>query len=450
MKEQVLQYIRKENLIDAGDRVLLGCSGGADSVCLLYLLADLQKTLSFELSVLHVHHHLRGSEADADAELVRAHCEKLQVPFRIAHVDVKKRREEAKLTLEEAARSCRYEAFEEAAAALQADRLALAHHREDRAETMLFQMIRGSGLRGCAGIQPKRMDGMLTVIRPLLNTSKEEILSWNRVHGIVWREDATNLDEELSRNRIRSRVLPALTSIRPDAAEKLSELGAYFTEVDTYLRQEATAWISVYMRHTNGEIPEDPFRDTPKILQEYIVAALLRQMEVPLKDKGRVHIDSIAALSTSQVGKETAVTPELKAVRTYTGIAFEHVADEDAGNMSKSLEFQMETRVFPYKKGMEIPQKEYTKWFDYDKIKGLPVLRTRQEKDVFSQAAGAHKKLKDFLIDEKIPQKERDTLPLVADGQDILWVVGVRMSEDYKVTEDTKNILEINIRRISP
>jgi len=447
MKEAVLQYIEEQRLIGAKDRVLLGCSGGADSMCLLHLLSSLQKDLDFELFAVHVHHHLRGEDADLDAAFTEDACRTLGVPFLLIHKDAAKRKEEQKLSTEEAARSCRYEAFEEAAAQFGTNKLALAHHTEDRAETMLFQMIRGSGLRGSAGMQPKRVLSDMTLIRPLLSVSKEAILQYNAENGITWREDATNQEDDASRNLIRHEVLPALCRIRPDAVEKLNALGAYFSDVDGYLRREASAWIAVYMRNTPSEIPEDPFRDTPKILQEYIVAALLRQHEVPMKDKGRTHLDAVAGLIGSEVGKRIPVSSALQAVRTYTGIRFENALPKKEDADGERPGHTMETRVFSREKGAEIPQKEYTKWFDYDKIKGPLELRTRAPHDVFSQAAGAHKKLKDFFIDEKIPQKERDSILVVADGSEILWVVGVRMSEAFKVTEDTKRIIEITIRR---
>ncbi|MBQ9910691.1 MAG: tRNA lysidine(34) synthetase TilS [Lachnospiraceae bacterium] len=448
MKEKVLKTILERQLIGAGDRVLLGCSGGADSMCLLHLLSLLQEPLDFTLYAVHVHHHIRGKSADEDAKFVEKACEEYGVPCSVIHKDVLAFKEEKRLSTEEAARTLRYEAFLEEAERVHADRLAVAHHMEDRAETMLFQMIRGSLLSGSAGMKIKSAYKDLPVIRPLLDVSKEEILQYDEENGISWREDETNLKDNADRNRIRHHVLPALQNTRPDAAKKLSSLGEYFAEVDDYLRAEANAWTSVYMRNDPYTIPEDPFKDTPKILQEYIVRDVLRRLDVPMKDKGRTHIDSIAMLIHAQVGKRILILNQCEAVRTYQGIAFQNEGRKETEKPYVPADaLILETRVFPYEKGMEIPRKEYTKWFDYDKMKGPLKLRSRMPHDYFSQAKGARKKLKDFFIDEKIPKNERDGIALVADGNTVVWIIGVRMSEEHKVTEDTKNILEITVRR---
>ena len=203
MLERVRAYAEKYQMIRPGDRIVAGISGGADSVCLLFLLRELCREKGAGLFAVHVNHGLRGAEAGEDEAYVRKLCGELKVPLRVFSFDVRGRAREEHLTLEEAGRLCRYEAFEEEAERIGGTRIAVAHHAGDQAETVLFQLFRGSGLKGLAGIRPVRDN----VIRPLLCTGREEIEAWLTERGIEWRTDSTNLTTDYTRNRIRGEIL---------------------------------------------------------------------------------------------------------------------------------------------------------------------------------------------------------------------------------------------------
>ena len=459
LTDKIRQYIEDNALFNPEERVVLGCSGGADSTALLIVLCE----LGYRVTVVHVNHGLRESAA-ADEAFVRALTERFQVPFRSEHTDVRARVEETGESLEEAARNLRYDILFRAARTVGAKVLALAHHENDQAETVLFNLVRGSSLRGLSGMAPLQVrevvyqDGKkakIRLVRPLLGVKKEEILAFLHSRGEAWREDESNQDERISRNQIRLHVVPGLEKVRPDTVEKIAETADWLRSVDGYLTGKAAEWIrahaSLNRTATWIELPAEPFLREDRVLQEYIAAEAFRAIHLPMKDKGRRHLDAVADLFANTVGKQVMLPGECTAVRNYTTVRIERPrAEKPGGKKNAEGRKEQETlslsmRTFPYDGTRSFPKKTYTKCFDYDKINKSPVLRTRKSGDRIAVAPGQHKKLKDWFIDEKIPLEERDRIPVVADGQNILWVLGHRMSEDYKVTPETRTVLEITV-----
>ena len=474
LKERMLSYIREKDLIPSGAHVLAACSGGADSVCLLLLLWELREELEMQLTAAHVHHGLRGESADGDAVFVQELAEKLEIPCVVKWIDVRSFREEQRLSEEEAARILRYRTLREVQQEVGADLLAAAHHLDDQAETVLLNMLRGSGLRGLSGMKPK--NGSL--IRPLLSFTREEIVEELERRGQDWREDETNALEIYDRNVLRNRVFPALREIRPDAARKISETAELLSETEMFLSAEAEDWIRLYAdtslkadarqsadtsletetwhsedisQKTEIRLPVHLFLELRPVMRREVIMYVLRHLGFRMKDRTRQNIEDIAALAEKQTGKRYIIAGEGEVIREYRDLVIRRI-----GELREQPAYAMSARVFPYRKGMSIPSgewenlkdfagKECTKWFDYGKINQMPVLRTRQEGDRFSTLPGTHKKLKDYLIDEKVPRDERDRLMLVAAGPEVLWVIGMRMNECYKVTEETEEILEITV-----
>ncbi|MBP5254091.1 MAG: tRNA lysidine(34) synthetase TilS [Lachnospiraceae bacterium] len=493
MLDRIRKWIRDTGLFAPGDRVLAGVSGGADSVALLLVLQALAGELGLsEVAAVHVHHGIRGGEADRDATFVRSFCRERGVRCFLKEVDVPAYAAEARLSLEEAARILRYRAFDEARQEWMAEhpgpvKTALAHHRDDQAETILFRLVRGSGLKGLSGMAPVR-DGVY--VRPLLPVGRAEIEAFLRDAGVPWVTDSTNACADASRNRIRLEVMPALAAVRPDAAEKIAEAGAYFGEADAHFRKEAADWLARNARYADDTgrvlLPGEAIGSLDGIQREYVAAAVLRSFGVSMKDVGRVHLKQAAALAGKQPGKQARIR-EVLFTKGYEGIEARRAPEGGSGGTAGSAEtgigpasaasaesaetgispgtagnagtgsggapedvrqVRLISRVFSFDPSMKIPEKEYTKWFDYDTIKGTAELRTRAPGDRFSTRRGTHRKLKDFLIDRKIPREARDSLLLAAAGPDVLWVVGVRMSEAHKVTEQTKTVLELTVEGV--
>ena len=244
MTEQVIEWIKAEKLIAQGDCVIAGVSGGADSVCLLRLLLEIQKKMDFTLEAVHVEHGIRGEESRGDAAFVRTLCDSFHVPCHIYAVDVPSYAKEKGLGLEEAARIKRYECYrkeiEKRKEEKRTVRVALAHHADDNAETLLFQMIRGSGIVGLAGMRAKRplMEGA-ELIRPLLNVQRREIESYLNGIGQEYREDSTNADTDYSRNRIRHNILPELSEINERAVSHMNRSAGMLRQAADYLARQA-------------------------------------------------------------------------------------------------------------------------------------------------------------------------------------------------------------------
>ena len=470
MEEQFLQkifgYIERHQLIGAGDVILAGVSGGADSVCLLEVLRAYRSKVDFELRVIHVEHGIRGEASLADAEYVRDFCEKRTVPCKWVSVDALSYSRKHGLSVEEAARELRYEAFEEAAQETEKERMAgrtdtagrtvasrdtgtglvriaVAHHMEDQAETVLWQMIRGSDMRGMGGMRSKRE----RIIRPLLPAERAQIEMFLRERGICWREDVTNGDKAYTRNRLRMDVLPVLKQLNEQALEHLCETAGKLQETEDYLAVQAGM---LYERCT-AQTPRGGLLVYATLLQEHplmqrrVLYRALQTAGESAKDLGSRHIALLQELFSRQTGRELMLPYQVLAVRTYEGVELLAPRAWTAhGEKEKILPEQIRMEVLEHLQLSEISKKKYTKWFDYDKIKYSVQIRKRQSGDYLTvDGAGHRQKLKKYLVNEKIPKSQRDELLLLADGPHIMWVVGYRISDYYKVDEHTKRVLKV-------
>lgn len=242
---EIKRYIEANQLIRPGDGVVVGLSGGPDSVFLLYALHTLQLRMGFTLRAVHVHHGIRGAEADRDEAFSEKLCAKLEIPFQAVHVAAPAYAAQHGLSLEEAARILRYEALEAARQQLGQTRvawIAVAHHLDDQAETVLHNLVRGAGLRGLAGMENRRNH----VIRPLLSIKREDILKWLKQYDIPYVTDSTNADPHYTRNRIRSTVLPELREINPEASAHIAHSAALLREADAYFHALALQYVDAH------------------------------------------------------------------------------------------------------------------------------------------------------------------------------------------------------------
>ena len=306
MKE-VQEFIRKQNMIQEGDCVLAGVSGGADSMCLLLELLEFQKTCPFTLKVIHIEHGIRGEASLADARFVQNFCKKYQVPFQLYCFDVKKIAVERKQTVEEAGRRIRYETFESAAQKEANGKIAVAHNLDDQAETILMNLARGSGLRGLGGIRPVRG----RVIRPLLNTTRKQIEAFLNSRGIGWRTDATNLEMEYTRNRIRLEILPLLTRyVNEQTVNHIAEAGIRLQRAEDYLQKQTEKLSETCVKAAEGKIylRRDDLKDQERLMQEYLIRSCLGKLVAGQKDIGGVHMEALLKLVDSSGGDQMGRT----------------------------------------------------------------------------------------------------------------------------------------------
>lgn len=500
-RQKVLSFMKKNHMTDRGDSVLAAVSGGADSVCLLWLLHEMAAELGIKVFAFHMNHGIRGAEADRDEQFVMELCERLNIPLTVAHEKVEEYAAERGLSGEEAGRILRYHHLGETAEKYQCAKIAVAHHEDDDAETVLLNLFRGSGLAGLSGIRPVREN----IIRPLLCVSRKEIEEYLNEQELSWCEDSTNKENDYTRNKIRNELLPWVTeNINSRAAEHILAVSEFAAQADAYFEMEAERILeeSCSKRREEGKQPNsknageadgkepgtgqsskvaenemkmctkintDIFDPQPEILKTYIVRRMILNAAGKAKDITERHIRSVMDLSGPGGGHTVDLPYGLKAVRGYETLGI--VQNKNPSQMSESDQKQERKPVFENKinletdmdeildlggthirlhavhreKELEIPKNQYTKWFDYDKINVGLSIRYRKNGDYLTLSGGGKKKLRRYMIDEKIPENERDRIPVLADGDHVLWVVGYRISDYYKITDETEHILEAEV-----
>ena len=465
MLDKIITYIEDNALIQKKDRIVVGVSGGADSVCLFSVLLELQRRYELELFVVHVHHGIRGEEADRDEQFVEKLAKKYQISYYPFWKDIPGLAKKRGLTEEEAGRMVRYEAFYEVLKKVNANKIAVAHNQNDCAETVLFQLFRGSGLKGMCGIPPKRDE----IIRPLLSVDRKSIEKYLAERGQEYCIDRTNFEDEYTRNKIRLSILPtAEEEINDKAVEHIAKTAQLLREVEAYLRRNVEKVAKEIVSEKNGQyfIKLKDLSGQDIVIQRELVKLVLTKTAGKAKDIEAKHVESVLLLTTNQSGKKVNLPYQIVVRREYEYLVFEKKSKEKELELEKKDIFYELIPGKTYKieeagvdiclslektegKWQEIPQNTCVKWFDYDKIDKSICVRNRKNGDFFQvNAAGGTKKLKDYFIDKKIPRNERDEILLLADGSHIIWIFGDRISEKYKVTETTQNILKITITEV--
>ncbi|MCD8231193.1 MAG: tRNA lysidine(34) synthetase TilS [Clostridiales bacterium] len=476
MLEKIKDFSDRYDMLKKGNRVVAGVSGGADSVCLLLVLRELSLEKGFFLAAVHVDHGIRGEESRQDAVFTEQLCRGLEIPFALYTVDVPEYSRRSGQTMEEAARELRYRSFGKACCRFRADKVAVAHHAEDSAETMLFHLARGTGIRGLGGIAPVSMrylqDGQEScyqIIRPLLCVTREEIESWLTERGQDWRTDRTNADVTYSRNRIRRLILPEMEAMNDRAVIHMQKTGEYLREVSDFLDEETRqagkgVWEESGSSGGFGEIRIfcEPLKEMRPLLRKHLVLQLLGRAAGSRKDISAIHVEQVLNLMQQGVGRRICLPYGLTVRRTYDSVLlYRESGSEEPGTDSLTepcdLRIPGDTvlsdghyirakLIFISDFSQKIPKKTYTKWFDYNKIKSTVRLRTRQAGDYLQiNAAGGHKSLKRYFVEEKIPADRRDGLFLLADGSHVIWVIGYRISEAYRVDGQTKRVLQVEV-----
>lgn len=475
MIDRIRRFIDKENLLNKGDTVIMGISGGADSICLLCVLGNLKAEYNLNLVAVHVNHGLRET-AIRDQQYTENICKKMNVKCVSVSVPVSDYAASKHLSTEEAGRILRYEAFESVGKELTGDyKIAVAHNMNDNAETVFLNMARGTGLKGISGITARRNN----IIRPLLCITRQEIEQYLAEASVEYCTDETNLTDDYSRNRIRHDVLPVLNTINDAAVEKIFSLTNQVKQAEDYLDSETRRIINQSAVRSDGDIliNTDVLREVHPYIKSRVLLEVLGEISGKKKDIGQVHVNVLIDLLNNTSGKTANLPYEITAVKEYNKLRLTKSIkkNEDNGQVFIDLTDCTDGREviinMPGNKGLvrasvvnlsdimdnnagiqNIPSGLYEKWFDYDKLKveekacdSKLCLRYRQEKDSICISKDGHrKKLKNYMIDEKIPSLMREVVPVVAIGQDIVWVVGYRDSLSYRIDNKTKTVLKLS------
>ena len=492
MINRIYDYMIRNKMIEESGCIIAAVSGGADSMCLLEILRELRTKAGFQLRVLHVHHGLRES-AEGDLEYVAGYCEAAGIPFEAVRVDAAGNAAENGLSVEEAARHLRYEALKRAAERWDREnspqsclgerqgsgnmpqscrrerwdsgntpnsdcaerqdkentprsgkmccRIAVAHHLEDQAETVLFNLVRGSRLRGLRGMLP--VNGR--IIRPLLECSRGEIEEFLRERGIAWREDETNEDVRYARNLLRREVMPLLERINAGVAQHIAKAAEEAAETEEFLRIE-TGKAMKACRETQEDNSARAERDSKNIANQQspiIISIPILLKEPPLivrrvvyeaiaeaagrkKDLRDVHVQDVLKLAQKNGNGRLDVFGGVQVEKVYDRLIFSATVEPappfDRRWPMEASEYSC--RVFDFDGNLEaVSRKQYTKWFDYDKIGAFPSFRTRREGDrITIDESGRSKSVARYMIDAKIPAELRGRIVLPAAGKEILWV----------------------------
>ena len=327
MIQKCKKFISDYQLIQPKDRILIALSGGADSVFLFYLLLQIREEMELDLRAVHVEHGLRGDESIKDAQFVGKLCEQYQIPLQEYCCNITKSAKKSGRTIEEEARVVRYRFFEETSKMWEIDKIAIAHNATDDVETILFHMIRGSGLTGLTGIRPIREQ----YIRPLLCITGKEIRTFLDGNGVRYCIDETNQDIKYSRNRIRHCILPQMEEINPGVFGHMEDMKKELMEVRDFVEEATKQAIDQYTDYRDGtyQIYQDCFLKEKGYLQNRVIYQTLVQCAQSAKDIERIHVESVRNLMDSQVGKRIHLPYKMVAYRSYRGLEIEQVRQED-------------------------------------------------------------------------------------------------------------------------
>ncbi len=454
LTKKVEKNIIHEKLFETGDKILLGISGGIDSTTLLYVLLEIQKSANFTLGLAHINHMLRGKESERDERFVRKLARRFQLPLHLKRINIDKAAHEKGQSIQHAGREARYRYFDEVASQYGYNKIAIAHNLDDQIETMLLRALKGTGLRGLTAIPIKRD----TIIRPFLNTYRSEIEKYADLHKIPFVEDSSNNKVAYERNFLRRKIFPVMEKLNPQFKEKLFSLLKDLTYIDNLFETKSKLFLKQHQKKRRGDISVDiqdlsMIDDETKFRVISDVIASLDPAFVPLRE----HLRQIKNILSAKKPNLIAVLPhEIKVKKVYDHLLFtkkplprpiqETLLISTGKNILKPFALCLHlsksrkiTKVFPKNNNIA--------FFDSEKMGRLTV-RTFMNGDRFMPLGMKDKmKLKDFFISSKIPKEIRKTIPLLLSDNKIIWVVGFRIDEQFKITKDTKQMLKVKVTR---
>ncbi|MFH1856104.1 MAG: tRNA lysidine(34) synthetase TilS [Candidatus Omnitrophota bacterium] len=466
IEEKFKNTISKYGLLKEKDKIIVAVSGGPDSVCLLMLLNFIKRNFNLSLHIATFNHLIRKKDAQRDVEFVKQIAAQLNLPFTVGEADVPKFAESKKLSLEEAARMARFGFLRETALKNNANKIALGHNSDDQVETFLMYLIRGAGLKGLSGMAVTRKEGSVDLIRPLIEIPRKEIELFLKQKRLKCRIDKTNKDVDYRRNKIRLKLIPCLEKeYNPAIREVILRTAHGIKEADDFIDKQTIAEAQKCVSKKNGRIVLElkDLKNKPWIIK----TGVLRKSVLAVKGNLRqITYENLLALYKLafelQSGKVISLPGEIIVKKIYDTLVFEKEGEDRKSLFAGKIELKCPGVTVADELGIKISahissyrphfrnKPRWIEFFDADKIAGTVFVRARKEKDEFIPIGMRGKKsLKEFLIDEKVPFIERDKLPVFEDARRIIWVGGMRLSEEVKVEKNTKRVLKLEIIPIS-
>lgn len=427
LKNRVQKFIEEKNLFHIKDKVVVALSGGADSVALLRVLLS----LGYACECAHCNFHLRGAESNRDEDFVRGLCEGLSVPLHVIHFETEAYAKEHHLSIEMAARSLRYEWFEQLRTERGAAVIAVAHHRDDSVETFLLNLIRGTGIDGLKGIP--HTNGR--VVRPLLQESRESILAYLQAIGQDFVTDSTNLQDEYMRNKIRLNILPLMKELNPSVLETIQETGSRLAEVASIYHRNRGEVLKQKVSVPSEEMMRISIAD---VLSDIAPVSFLHELLFPLGFNSSQIRDIHRCLSVPQSGKRF-LSKEWEVIRDRDELLIQKMGIKES--LPELWMEEMErTDAFV------VPRDRYIACLDADKVKHPLMVRKWNVGDKFVPfGMTGKKKVSDYLTDKKFSLLQKEKQYVVCSGEDIVWLVNERTDNRFRVTEKTARVLVVRV-----
>ncbi len=430
--QNILGFIKENKLIKRGQIVGVGVSGGSDSMALVHYLSKIQDDLDFEVVAIHVDHSIR-EESREEADFVIRRCKEMGIRAYKFKIDAPRLAKERGLSLETAAREGRYEVFESLIKRDVIDVVALAHHQSDQVETILMHIFRGSGVAGARGMEPIRDK---KYIRPMLTTTKKEIIDYVNYNGIDYVIDQSNFDQTYNRNYIRGKLIPDIVERWPGAEQAIINFSKAVIEDDDYINAQI---------HDDAVIYEDKKAFIPVSYLLYANAVSSRMIIKVLKNIGIVkdfekkHIDMVKELALSDNGTKISLPQNIVAIKEYDYVVL-------LNNKKETITFDAEFKCGEFevpklgklvvKRVKDFKAEAGVLYLDYRKVPKNARWRFRKDGDIFTKFGGGTKKLSSYLVDRKVPQRLRNFLPVLAEENEIYAIAGVEISEKVKMTNE--------------
>ena len=446
MVAKVLETIKSYNMIQEGDTIIVGLSGGPDSLALISVLYELKDQLKIELVAVHINHLLRGNDADEDERFVKAYCEGKAIPCRIFRKDITKIAAAQKKSFEEAGRDARYEAFKLVSKSFDQHKIAVAHNKNDIAETFFINLMRGAGIDGLASIEYSRVGHL---IRPLLACSRDEIEGFCEKRGLTPRIDQTNMENHYLRNKIRNQLIPMLDDIfELDSVEAVFRSSEILKNEKVFMQKHIEAvFKQIAIQESDTIVLErSPFNQLSDAEKYHLIRMCIKNLKGNLTNISYDKILRIANLKRvgAMIQIDSCFSVRLGSSHLYfyndLKLKKENLIPESEVLKIKNINIE---QLSSYK--LSLTQVA----IDADKIVGNLFVRKRQPGDVFVPLGmKGKKKVKSFFIDEKVPYIKRDQLRLVCDDEKIVWIENMRISDLVKITQDTKNICILSFQEL--
>lgn len=459
IRKRFLKFIKEKNIVKSGDKILVGLSGGPDSVCMLNLLCSIRDEEKIEVAAAHINHMLRGEEADKDEEYSKRLCESLGVRFFSKRIDINKYALETGKSSELAGREVRYDFFNEIINKINFNKIATAHNANDQAETILMRIMRGTGLEGLGGI-PVEREGKY--IRPILFMKREEVEQYCKENNLNPHIDATNLERIYSRNKVRLDILPYMkNNFNPNIVETINRMALLLQDDNEFIEGEVSkAYKDNCFEKENGIVISKNLFNIHSAIVTRVIRKALFKINKSNYDMEMKNIEDIIELSNLGTNKRVDLPKDIYAENVYGDIIIrkkEYIKNKLSNELTLNKKDILHNEVifdeyiinFDVVNNKDIKQEndEVVKNFDYDKINNVTIRYRKDGDRITPLGMKGSKKLKDIFIDMKIPKEKRDEIPLIQFNDDISWIVGIKMSDKFKITKETKHILKVSVKR---